>query len=492
MLIQEVAYQSLLMSLRKKLHHRAGKAIEELFPSQVDENANILAFHFLAAEDFPKGFKYLFRSAQRAFDLFDLPTAQSSIERALGLISQHPEVAPKRWELLYLKGQILTLLSQFEAGLEALQEALVVTEGQTPSERAKILLAQGDLYERQGKYPLARDAYQAGHDLLEGSPLQQAPFATKLGYARFHMGDYEEGLALYFEALKLMEGTHMPKEQGFAHSCIGVCLWRQGSYERASQHISKSKEYREQAHDLLGIANCHFNLANIYSDAGKADLAEQHYREAIQSFERIGDTYHISLCLNNLGSHLLSLGRLSEAEGLLRQALEIQQRQQTKQMLALILFNLGDALSYRSKWDEALVFMRKALGIFEELDAKEVLPEVYRSIARIFAEMHRFEEAKATLDLAIDFSHQVGDPLTPAVATRIQGLVALLAGHSQEAQALAREAIVRLKEQEAPLELGRAYALLAKTGAQDALEAHSSARELFTQLGAQLDLAALQ
>lgn len=492
-LTQEVAYQSLLLSLRKKLHQRTGLAIETIYPAQLDESAQLLSYHYLAGEDFNKGLVYLFRSAQRSFALFDVPTAKTAVENALAIALQHPEIqSPTRWELRYLQGQILTSLSHFEPALEALEEAQALSESQPPATRAKIFLAKGDIYERQGNYPLARDTYQAGHDLLQASPIDQAPFLTKIGYAKFRMGQYEECLGLYQQALALMGDAEMPKEQGFAHSCIGNCLWRQGEIDKAIQHVLQSKQYREKAQDLVGSANSCTTLANIYSETGKAEQAEHYYRQALQAYERMGDAYLTSLCLSNLGSHLLTLGKLGEAEVFLRKALEIQQRHQTKQVLALILFNLGDALSYRQKWDEALAFVRKALDIFVELEAKEVLPEVYRSIGGIYAEMRRFDEAKSALSLAVEHSAEVGDPITPGVATRIQALIAHFEGDSDKARTLVHEAISVLQEQEAPLELGRAYALLARLGGHDAGQAQQQAQALFHQIGAQLDLANLQ
>ncbi|MNY54728.1 hypothetical protein D3C86_1906280 [compost metagenome] len=67
------------------------------------------------------------------------------------------------------------------------------------------------------------------------------------------------------------------------------------------------------------------------------------------------------------------------------------------------------------------------------------------------------------------------------------------AGDRDGAAGKTTEAIARLSEVDAPLELGRAHALLASlmAGSPEGEQARQQARELFERLGAQLDLAQL-
>ena len=59
-LIQEAAYNSLLLEDRKKLHRQVGEAIEQTYPDQVAsrELAPVLADHFAKAEDDQRALKY--------------------------------------------------------------------------------------------------------------------------------------------------------------------------------------------------------------------------------------------------------------------------------------------------------------------------------------------------------------------------------------------------------------------------------------------------
>ncbi|MNX19684.1 Adenylate cyclase 2 [compost metagenome] len=492
-LTQEVAYQSLLLSSRKELHGRAGLALEELYVDHLDENAHILAHHFALAEDFVRALRYQVKAAQRAFDFFDLATAKSAIERALALIDQRPLLeGPQRWEIFYLKGLILTPLNLFDEAQTALEGALSLLSDAQP--KAKVLLALGDLFERQANYPLALDSYQQGYDLLPAEyTTERASLLAKVAYGKYRQGEQDACQMLCHESLVLLEGGDHPKVAGFAHSVLGLCLWRLGNLESAIQHTQLAMQHREAAKDLLGVATSSSNLASIYTDSGETTLAEQYYLRALQAYERIGDGYFISKAHNNLGDLLLAMGKLAEAETHLRKALDIQQRLQHKDILATILFNLGNVLSYRGKLDEALTFMRKGLTIFETLDVREVFPEVYRSIALTCAEANLFAEAHESLERALHFAQEMSDPVTPAVVLRIQSLLALKAGDLEAAKVKVTEAIARLIDVDTPLELGRAYALSAQlfAGTPEGEQASQQARDLFERLGARLDLAQL-
>jgi class 3 adenylate cyclase/tetratricopeptide (TPR) repeat protein len=492
-LTQEVAYQSLLLSSRKELHGRAGLALEGLYADHLDENAHILAYHFALAEDFVRALRYQVKAAQRAFDFFDLATAKTAIDRALQMIDQHPDLGgPQRWEILYLKGLILTPLNQFEEGHAVLDAAFELLS--EPQPQAKVLLAKGDIFERQANYANALETYQQGYNLLPAEfTTERASMLAKVAYGKYRLGEQEACQMLCHEALALIEGGNHPKEAGFAHSVLGLCLWRLGSLDLAIQHTQFAMQHREAAKDLLGVATSCNNIASIYSDSGETTLAEQYYLRGLQAYERIGDGYFISKAHNNLGDLLLAMGKLAEAEVHLRKALDIQQRLQHKDILATILFNLGNVLSYRGKLEEALTFMRKGLSIFESLDVREVYPEVYRSIALTCAEANLYAEAQESLDRAVHFAQEMGDPVTPAVVLRIQGLLALKAGDREGATGKTTEAIARLSDVDAPLELGRAYALLARlsAGSPAGEQAQQQARELFERLGAQMDLTQL-
>ena len=65
-LTQEVAYNSLLIERRKKLHEDAGRALESLFAEQLDDHLTQLAHHYSHGDNIEKAVEYLGRAGQQA------------------------------------------------------------------------------------------------------------------------------------------------------------------------------------------------------------------------------------------------------------------------------------------------------------------------------------------------------------------------------------------------------------------------------------------
>ena len=57
-LVQDAAYESLLLADRKRLHRIAGESLEQLYPDRLDELAPILGHHFALAGDAQRALKY--------------------------------------------------------------------------------------------------------------------------------------------------------------------------------------------------------------------------------------------------------------------------------------------------------------------------------------------------------------------------------------------------------------------------------------------------
>ncbi|MBO9539921.1 tetratricopeptide repeat protein [bacterium] len=495
-LIQEVAYHSLLLSSRKELHGRTGRALEALFAGQLEENAHLLAHHFLLADQHAPGLKYLFLSAKRSFAFFDLSRARADLERAVQVMQQVEELeTPAKWEVHWLLGQVLTSLSQYDQAFISLGEALSLAP--TPSARANVLRTQGDALERKGEYQAALDSFTQGHDVLPvAAKLERAPLLSKMGYAKYRLGQIEECIQLCMEALDLLEGTGLDRELGQAHSYLGICYNRRGDSVRAIMHTRLSLEFREACKDITGQATCYNSLANIHSNLGEWQEADDFYRRALLAYERIGDLYYISLVHNNHGTLLLNRGDLDGAEEHLRKGLALKQKIGERMGEGIVLFNLGDIASRRGDGQSAVNAMQAALAIFQELGSKEVYPEVFMTIGRAWADLGVAAEAWSFVNEARKFAVELGDDATLAVLPRIESQIHLVEGDLDQARLKAEEAIARMAPLDSPLDLARAHAQLSRVlaaggdvaGSQKSAE---EARAMFVQLGAAFELSQL-
>ena len=82
-LIQETAYNRLLLRTRAELHYRVGEAIEGLFPDRLDEFYALLAHHYALAQDWSKAQDYLVRAGDQAGRLAADAEALSHYDEAM-------------------------------------------------------------------------------------------------------------------------------------------------------------------------------------------------------------------------------------------------------------------------------------------------------------------------------------------------------------------------------------------------------------------------
>ena len=135
-LTQEVAYNSILAERRRVLHERAGRAIEELYPYQLEDHYTELARHYLRGDDAPKAVQYARLAAEQQVNRGSYVEATNLIEAALKLVDRLPD------ENQRLRAELS--LRSIESSV-----ALVLYGGPSP-QRQQIIKRMCELGERSG------------------------------------------------------------------------------------------------------------------------------------------------------------------------------------------------------------------------------------------------------------------------------------------------------------------------------------------------------
>jgi class 3 adenylate cyclase/ABC-type dipeptide/oligopeptide/nickel transport system ATPase component len=87
-LIQDVAYHSLLKQTRKQFHERIGIAMEEIYKEQLDEHCEKLAYHYQQGSNREKALEYLVLAAKKAANRFANVEALNFCKEALKILDQ--------------------------------------------------------------------------------------------------------------------------------------------------------------------------------------------------------------------------------------------------------------------------------------------------------------------------------------------------------------------------------------------------------------------
>jgi class 3 adenylate cyclase/tetratricopeptide (TPR) repeat protein len=89
-LTQTVVYETLLLQRRKELHGSIGRVIEELYSERLDEQAPILAYHYVRSDRQDKAAEYSLLAGDQAAGLYANTEATTFYEQALSIASALP------------------------------------------------------------------------------------------------------------------------------------------------------------------------------------------------------------------------------------------------------------------------------------------------------------------------------------------------------------------------------------------------------------------
>jgi class 3 adenylate cyclase/tetratricopeptide (TPR) repeat protein len=124
--IQDVAYNSLLMQRRRALHRAVGEAIEELYPDRLEEHYAELAHHFSQSGTWEKALTYHRHAGIQAFARSSLREALAGFEQALAALHHLPErqeTCEQAIDLRLEMRNVLIALADFGRMFELLGEA---------------------------------------------------------------------------------------------------------------------------------------------------------------------------------------------------------------------------------------------------------------------------------------------------------------------------------------------------------------------------------
>ncbi|HEX9075031.1 MAG TPA: hypothetical protein VF932_04600, partial [Anaerolineae bacterium] len=118
-LMQETAYQSLLVSQRRRIHRAIAHTIEELYPQDSEEYASLLARHYAQAGDDAKTLEYALMAGDAAARVYANAEALAEYDHALSAVLHSPSVATSDSLChLYLKrGRVLEISNHNEDAL---------------------------------------------------------------------------------------------------------------------------------------------------------------------------------------------------------------------------------------------------------------------------------------------------------------------------------------------------------------------------------------
>jgi adenylate cyclase len=425
-LMQEVAYQSLLMRRRVELHGRVGGAIQArvgAWPERL-EDLEALGHHLSMAGERLQGARYLMAAGDRARRVYANDDAVRHYERVLAMLDDSPEAA-ERLVARERLGELLRPLGRRAEALRHLEWAL------QEHERAGDVVAQARLHRRIGglhwdagdrEGALAR--FQAGLALIEDRhDIERAHLCEEMGRLAFRSGDNARAVEWAERALEQVAAIAGPGAPGeadsavaevsaHAHNTLGVALARTGRVAEAVEHIERSVAAAEARGLLQAACRGYTNLGVLYSAIDPQRAIDTSAR-GLETARRIGDLALQSRLQTNLAVAYCALTDRCEEEGLVaaKAAVEIDRQLGQLDHLAVPLIVLGQIQQCHGQPESALLCYREALVLVEGGGEPQLLFPCYDGLAMIHLDRGDVAEAEQYMEKAQQVCEQSGlDP----------------------------------------------------------------------------------
>ncbi len=296
--VQEVAYNTLLVRRRAEMHKRVAAAYEAvLSENELRDFYPALAHHYLLGDVPDKAVEYSWKAAQRATAIHAYVEALRFAEQALEVFEKLRNI-DQAVEALYLIARIRHFRGENDGALAAYERALVLLEERDPNapEVATVLALMAELCTRwDAKHPDLKGIIDRGLRIVDGKRdrakvllLAAKAFLVRRG-PRPTDADWEESLATAKEALAIAEELGQLREVSLCLDAVGYAYGELGNFrESYTQNkrrlpIAKSLQDSDElidAHTMVAVAalvlgNFGEVLENAVTAAGIADETEK-------------------------------------------------------------------------------------------------------------------------------------------------------------------------------------------------------------------------
>ena len=401
-LIQDAAYESLLISRRRQLHQEAAQAIEQLFPDDLNEMAAVLAHHYTRAQAADSAVKYLLLLADRALKAYAINEAEAALSEALELTDHLPgddKCRDARLDIKLRLSQVFYLLGRFDESIDLMvAERDTLERGQPPSKTGPCLFWLGHMLIRHARYDEAESAARTA-----------------------------------IEQASAIEDT---ATLGKAHGVICLLYCLTGQADAADRSGRLSIDLLNDTGELYWLGMSEFYQGMVEITVGNFVAAVDHGRRAFSQAEVLADD-RLKCYAKFLKAWALASGDgtrtgIVEAEDAVRLAPDPTSRAYALGFQAYAYLQANDERALEALEDAQKEISKIGFRPFESLFL------AFLAEAQIAAE--QVAKALATAEQGIDAAQQFRYPLGEGWARRAWARAAAAAGMAVEAKSAAEEA----------------------------------------------------
>ena len=493
-LVQEVAYRTQLVAQRRRVHVGVGDAMTALYAGRLDEFVDALAYQYGRGDDDPKARGALMKAGRRAQHLYAKQEAVGYFEQAVERSRDDQDTRAEAHEAM---GDVLRVTGDYEPALSRYADASTLHLETEPVPLARLRRKQATVRHLQGQTVEAIRAYA---DILatvpEDATSERARTLLALGEIKWRAGEYDEATEHLERAVVNAERAGDDEARAEALKHLGTVNGYKGRLDAALTYEQQSLALYERLGDLVGQAALHNNIGIVRNRQGRFAEAAASYARANAIRERIGDRVGLVLGYVNIGRSQYQRDELAEAEKSYRTALDIARAIGYVSGIAIADTGLGAALVEDVSKDEGRAHLSAALEQHERAANRTYMIDVLRDLAESYLGEDP-DAALQTADRALSIAREAGLDAGTAGVLAVAGRARLERGEITDAVAALEESRRLLEGSGEKQDLARTLWGLGvayrRLPADDRRHADADGlilrgRDMLTELGATLEL----
>jgi DNA-binding winged helix-turn-helix (wHTH) protein/predicted ATPase len=400
-LYQQVLYERIPVGRRVRLHHQIGEVLEAGYGARSSEIAAELALHFERGHEYRRAVQYHGQAAQTALQRSALHETMTHLHQALELLATLPDTPERAQQELSLQ-VTLGVASIAAKGFGA-------SEVEHAFARARALSQQ-----------------------FEDSP-QSFPILIGLGVFYLSRSEFQTGLALAEQCLRLAEQAQDPALLITAHLYVGANLHYLGNLPATQRHYEHALQLHDpQQHRSLaflsgtdpGIASGAM-LSWVFWHLGYPDQALRRSQQANTLARDLGHANTSAAVLAIQGFCHLLRGELQAVQTLMKEEAALCAEQGVPTFLAISVIFQGWVFVMQGQWEEGLTRMRSGLADYRATGIRANTPWYLSLLADACGKAGRIEEGLEALTEAFAFVEQTDERCYETELYRIKGTLTL-------------------------------------------------------------------
>ncbi len=375
-LLQETAYESILLQQRKELHRQVGKCVEALFANRLDEFYGLMAYHCTRAEEWEKAQDYLFKAGDQAGKIAADAEALEHYRQAL---AAHTRAFGDRWDprqraILERKmGEALFRRGQNQAAREYLLRALVYLERPYPisPRRVRLTIAR-ELIRQVGHRLSSFHKRRRGSEEEVAIAQERCRIYSVMAWMDYFM-DPERLILDSLLELNLAEESGLSVEKVLASMGVGLVCDALPIPRIARFYHSQAVALAEKIQQPIALGQAYLGLAlHEHHALGEGEKAREHYRRSAAAYREAG---HLPRWAGvKMAESLLWLPEnLDDRLNLCQEVIGESKDAADHQAWGWGLFMLAATLDQKGALGEAVEKMRQALDLLKSVPDYQVI-----------------------------------------------------------------------------------------------------------------------